>query len=843
MPAKGSKIYFKNYHKIQPVPFVIYADFEALTKKIDTCHQSNDKSFTDPYQEHQACGYGYKLVCHQDQSYSKPLEIYRGEDVIEKFIEKMYQEVSDCQKVMKKHFRKRLIKTKENELDFQNSTRCYICGEEYTDEEEFVYINGRKHKILNHPVRDHCHITGKYRGSAHNNCNLQLRLDPEKLKIPVIFHNLKGYDSHFIIKKLEKNTNISVIANNFEKYISFRIDSLQFIDSFQFMSSSLDRLVSNLPKDKFINTDLEFKDLEPFQLELLKKKGVYPYSYMDSFNKFEETELPNKKRFFNDLNNTAISDSEYQHAREVWDAFKIKNLGEYHDLYLKTDVLLLADIFENFRETCLKYYGLDPAHYLTSPGLAWDAMLKMTKIELDLITDIDQQLFIEKGLRGGISYITHRYARANNKYLSDYNPEIEDSYLTYQDANNLYGWAMIQKLPTSNLKWINPEIVKLENYDENSDKGIILEVDLEYPKELHDLHNEYPCAPGKMIITNDMLSDYARKIKEEHSVSSGKVPKLVTTLYDKEKYVLHYRNLQLYLSLGLKVKKIHRVLEFDQSSWLKEYIDFNTEMRKNAKNSFEKDFFKLMNNSVFGKTMENVRKRTNIELVTDEKRLNKLSAKPTYVSSKIFNENLVAVHTKKERLLLDKPSYVGMCILDLSKTHMYDFHYNYIKKKYPDSQLLFTDTDSLFYHIKTEKDIYEEFWVDRELFDNSDYPKSSKFFFNENKKVIGKFKDQTAGKPILEFVGLKSKMYSYKIEEEEHKKAKGVKKNVVKKEIKHQDYLDVLFNKKIMHHQMNTIRSESHQINSYHLNKVSLSPYDDKRYLLDDGIKSYAYGN
>ena len=332
-------------------------------------------------------------------------------------------------------------------------------------------------------------------------------------------------------------------------------------------------------------------------------------------------------------------------------------------------------------------------------------------------------------------------------------------------------------------------------------------------------------------------------MKEEHSVSSGKVPKLVTTLNDKEKYVSHYRNLQLYLSLGICIKKIHRGVEFDQSPWLKEYIDFNTEMRKNAKNSFEKDFFKLMNNSVFGKTMENLRKRVNIELVTDEKRLNKLSAKPTYVSSKIFNENLVGVHTKKERLLLDKPSYVGMCILDLSKTHMYDFHYNYIKKKYPDSQLLFTDTDSLFYHIKSEKDIYEEFWVDRELFDNSDYPNSSKYFSDENKKVIGKFKDEAAGKPILEFVGLKSKMYSYKIGEEEHKKAKGVKKNVVKKEIKHQDYLDVLFNKKIMHHQMNTIRSESHQINSYHLNKVSLSPYDDKRYLLDDGITSLAYGN
>ena len=589
------------------------------------------------------------------------------------------------------------------------------------------------------------------------------------------------------------------------------------------MSSSLDRLVSNLTKDKFIYTDLEFKDLEHFQLELLKKKGVYPYSDMDSFSKFEETELPNKKEFFNELNNTAISDYEYQHARKVWDSFKIKNLGEYHDLYLKTDVLLLADVFENFRDECLKDYGLDPAHYFTSPGVSWDAALKKTKVELDLITDIDMLLFIEKGLRGGISYIAHRYAKANNKYLENYNPELDDSYLTYQDANNLYGWAMCKRLPTGNFKWINPEIVNLGSYNENSDKGIILEVDLEYPKELHQLHNDYPCAPEKMIITDDMLSDYARKIKEEHSVSSGKVPKLVTTLLDKEKYVLHYQNLKLYLSLGLKIKKIHRVLEFDQSAWLKQYIDYNTEMRKNAKNSFEKDFFKLMNNR--------------------EKRLNKLSAKPTYVSSKIFNENLVAVHTKKERLLLDKHSYVGMCILYLSKTLMYDFHYNYIKKKFPDSQLLFTDTDSLFYYIKSEKDIYEEFWVDRELFDNSDYPKSSKYFSDENKKVIGKFKDEAAGKPILEFVGLKSKMYSYTIGDEEHKKARGVKKNVVKNEIRHTDYLDVLFNKKTLHHRMNTIRSESHQINSYHLNKVSLSPYDDKRYLLDDGINSLSYGH
>ena len=362
-------------------------------------------------------------------------------------------------------------------------------------------------------------------------------------------------------------------------------------------------------------------------------------------------------------------------------------------------------------------------------------MLNMTKIRLDLISDIDMQLFIEKGMRGGISYIAHRHGKANNKYMQNYNPEEENSYLMYLDANNLYGWTMSQPLPYRDFQWKDfkdPE--EILNYHENSIKGIILEVDLEYPEELHDLHNDYPCAPEKIIVTNDMLSPYCREIKNLHGNSSGTVSKLIPPLKSKKKYILHLRNLHLYLDLGLKLTKIHRVLEFEQRKWLKSYIDFNTEMRKNAQNSFEKDFFKLMNNSDFGKTMENLRKRTNIELVTDEKRLLKLTSKPTYVTSKIFDENLVGVHTKKERLLLGKPSYVGMCILDLSKTLMYDFHYNYIRKKYPDCQLPFTDTDSLFYHIKTERDVYEDFLVDKNLFDNSEYPKSSKFFFGENKK-------------------------------------------------------------------------------------------------------------
>ena len=561
---------------------------------------------------------------------------------------------------------------------------------------------------------------------------------------------------------------------------------------------------------------------------------------MDSFKKFEDTVLPTKDQFYSLLNDEHISDEDYQHAKNVWKMFSMKNMGEYHDLYLQSDILLLADVFENFRKTCLEYYKLDPCHYFTSPGLSWDAMLKMTDIKLELMTDIDMFQFIEKGLRGGISYIANRYGKANNKYMKDYNEKAPSKYIMYLDANNLYGWAMSQYLPTGGFKWMKQkhiDKINLAQYKEDNNKGFIAEVDLEYPEELHDLHNDYPLGPEKVKVTENMLSDYCNKIAEKYNISVGLVQKLIPTLSNKNKYVLHYRNLQLYIDLGLKVTKVHRVLKFNQSPWLKQYIDFNTEKRKNAQNAFEKDFFKLMNNSVFGKTMENIRKRVDVRLVTDKKKLTKLASKPTYISSKIFNENLVAVHKIKETLTLNRPAYVGMCILDLSKTLMYDFHYNYIKVKYGDK------ARPLTYEIEAD-DVYQDFWNDKYKFDNSDYPESSKYFDKSNKKVIGKFKDEAAGVPICEFIGLRSKMYSYmKDNQKGGKTAKGIKKNIIKKYITHENYKNTLFNAEQMSHKMKTVRSENHELGSYEINKVSLSCFDDKRYLNNDGVTSYAYGH
>ena len=820
MPDKDNNILkFNNFHKQQPVPFVIYADFEAITEKIQGCQQDGNKSYTEAYQRHTDCGYGYKVVCCYDDKYTKPIQLYRGEKAVYKFMENMLEEVKYCKKVMKKHFDKPLRMTKEDEEEFKKTTTCHICDKKYTEKDI--------------RVRDHCHITGKYRGSAHQDCNLKLRINPKEIKIPVIFHNLRGYDSHFIMQQIGqiakehtykdkkgevKQMNINAIPNNMEKYMAFMLGNhLTFIDSFQFMSSSLDKLVSNLPAEALKYTNKKFKGKK---FELMTRKGVYPYDYMDSFEKFNKTELPTKEEFYSILCGEHITDEDYQHAKNVWNTFNLKSMGEYHNLYLKSDILLLADVFENFRKTCLQYYKLDPCHYFTSPGLSWDAMLKMTNIKLELMTDIDMTM--EKGMRGGISYIANRYGTANNKYMKEYDEKAPSKYIMYLDANNLYGWAMSQYLPTGGFKWLTEKQINkinLAKYMDDCKKGLILEVDLEYPKELHELHNDYPLAAERVCVNKDMLSEYCKKIATKYNISTGLVHKLIPTLSNKEKYVLHYRNLQLYLDLGLKVKKVHRVLEFNQSPWLKQYIDFNTLKRTQAKNSFEKDFFKLMNNSVFGKTMENIRKRVDVRLITDEKKLLKMVSKPTYVNSKIFNENLVAVHKIKETLTLNRPAYVGMCILDLSKTLMYDFHYNYIKEKYGDkAKLLFTDTDSLTYEIEAE-DVYGDFWNDKDRFDNSDYPESSQYFDKTNKKVIGKFKDEAAGIPIIEFIGLRSKMYSYiKDNQKVGKTAKGIKKNIIKNNIKHEDYKNILLENRQMHHTMKTIRSNNHQLGSYEIN-------------------------
>ena len=369
---------------------------------------------------------------------------------------------------------------------------------------------------------------------------------------------MKGYDGHLIMRRLSNfDVVIDVIPCGLEKYMAIIVNrNLVFIDSMQFMNDSLDSLVKNLVVEDFKHLSKEFSGE---CLELVKEKGVYPYEYMNSFKKFEECELPNKDAYFSSLKGKGISDEDYLRAMRVWNDFDIKNLGECHDLYLKTDVLLLCDVFEKFVDVCLEYYNLDPCHYFSSPGLAWDAMLKMTAVKLKLIDDIDMHLFIEKGMRGGISYIAKRYCKANNKFVKGYDENKDSTFITYWDVNNLYGWAMIQYLRYYNFEWISEEEISGVDFDlvnKDSNKGYILEVDLEYPDYLHDLHNDYPLAPEKLKVSSDMLSSYCSSIARVYGIRVGEVNKLIPNLRGKENYIVHYRDLQLYKSLEIKVVKI-----------------------------------------------------------------------------------------------------------------------------------------------------------------------------------------------------------------------------------------------------------------------------------------------
>ena len=403
MPKKGDKLKFENYYKGERLPFIIYADTESLIKPIQTCEADPEKSYTKKYQKHEPISFSYYIKCFDDNVFSQKPRNYTGLDAMQKFVEWLEEDI----KIIANIPAKKMIFGEKEKEQYEKETKCWICKGKFKNDDK--------------KVRDHCHFTGRYRGAAHNSCNLKYR---KPNFTPVVFHNLSGYDAHLFIKNLGFTAgNIDCIPNNEERYISLtknievgsymnskgenkpKYHKIRFIDSFKFMAESLDDLVKNLPEDAFNNLK---KYYTGDKLSLVKRKGVYPYDYMNSLERFKENKLPPKESFYSKLDNEGISDKDYAHAQKVWRVFKMEHFQDYHNLYNETDVLLLADVFENFRDICMKNYKLDPAHYYTAPSLSWDACLKMCDVKLELLSDIDMLLMVEKGIRGGVSMISNR---------------------------------------------------------------------------------------------------------------------------------------------------------------------------------------------------------------------------------------------------------------------------------------------------------------------------------------------------------------------------------------------------------------------------------------------------
>jgi len=828
-------IYFKNYKNTQRIPIVIYADFECILnpKQPDKFIQSSKKPKTCITHLHKLMSYGFYVKVDYNIIPKKLIKkfeiprkvvIYRGKNAAKKFMNSMISIGNKINDIYKTNLPINKLTLKE-EKHFLKAKVCEKC-----------LIPFKDNNLLK--VRDHCHITGNYRRCICVKCNFQLT---SPSFVPIFFHNLT-YDSHFIIRELGCNDkDIHVIPNSSEKYISFSKEiapkfNIKFVDTYRFMAEKLSKLAKNLSEDK-----LKFREtIKVFSikvLDLVTRKGVFPYEYVDSWSKLDEPFLPSKLDFYSSLSDENITDDDYVHAKNVWNIFNIKTLGEYSDHYLKTDVAILADVFENFRDLCLSSLELDPAHYMTAPGFAYDCMLKYTKIELERLKCPNMLLFIENSIRGGITQSTKRFAKANIPNIKglNYNSNEPIKWIIYLDCVNLYGKSMLTELPFKDFEWVDDLNIDVTKIADDSEVGYILEVDIDYPKHLHKTHNDFPFLPLNECPPN------------------SKVKKLLTTLLPKKNYIVHYKNLKQAISHGLKLVKIHRAIRFSQKKWMASYIEFCTKMRTEAKNEFEKEFWKLLINSVFGKCMENVRTRTSIKLVSSEKKANKLMAKTNFKDRTIYSKNLMAIHQHKETIKFDKAIYVGSAILDVSKTFMYDFHYNVMKKKYGKQiSSLYSDTDSLIYAIQTVN-FFDDLKNDLlPYFDTSNYPKDHYCFSEIHKGQPGMFKDELKSIILKEFVSLRPKLYAYKtIDDTVEKKAKGVKKYIIKNHMKFIDYIEILnafithksVEEKQSHRNMNFIQSNKHVVHSKTMNKLVLSANDDKRYIMNDGINTLAYGH
>ena len=652
--SRESHLYWKKHFHKNPLYFRIYADFEADNEK----YKSIVGNKTINIYKQNAVLNGYHIVSElEDVLKSDYYKSPPGYDNVDWFVDEVIK-LENKMAFYFKNTKKDIIMTEEDEEDYKNNDICRFC-------EKIIEFD---------KIRDHCHLTGNYRGPAHSKCNINV-IQKQSNFIPFIFHNFSNYDCHMFFKKLvdkkKDKVDFDIIPKTNEEYISVTYGCIRFIDSYRFLSSGLDSLVKTIvdntnktlgdlkkeiidndeildivykiTKDEKTIKDLkkdypkEIKNLEEAILDymgendlkilktefrdkwkFLSKKLAYPY---ESFNSIDDYQKPvdnlKKEHFFSKLKNGYPDDEEIQRTKDIIKRLNIKNGKELTEIYLKSDVLLLACVFEKFIKVSVNEFGINPLYCVSLPGYTWQCGLKYTGINLQTLQDKDMILVLENNIRGGISSVMgDRYVK------SDKNKKI-----LYIDANNLYGHSMSGPLPYDEIKFDNT--VKLEdilNTPDDSDIGFFVEVDLKYPDNIKQKTKNFPFAPENKKINPDNFNDYMKEIKPDNYTSTKK---LICDFSDKKNYLVQYRMLKFYFRHGMIVDKIHNIISFKQSRWLEKYISFNTQKRNQAKNDFEKDFYNLLNNAFYGKTMENVRNRLKIKPVKkdDYKEIIKLQSK------------------------------------------------------------------------------------------------------------------------------------------------------------------------------------------------------------------------
>ena len=754
-----------------PIYSVIIADFEARNEPV--INYDNDTSNTiDVCKQLPICNGLYVINKINDMPIK--MDYYKstfGVNNINWFL----NNINNIEFQMSEFFKQNLkpkITIKSDKL-FLKAKFCWLC--------EVNFIN------INEKVRHYCKMTGKYLGTAHQTCiDYVNKVNLHKF-IPVLYHNFSKYDCHMFfnesINSKVDTINISVIPRTNEEYMSVNYGCIKFLDSMRFQQASLEKLTESLKDEDYIHLKRHF----PNHWVLLKNKLAYPYEFYKTLEDYEkpieELLVSGNEAYFSNTKKNKIPDQEeIDRTNEIMKLFNIKNGRELTELYNKADVILLADIFEKFIKVSISEFGINSLYHISLPGTTWSSGLKYTKIELELIKNVDLFQMFESGIRGGISGIF------GDRYIeSDNNTAIE-----HVDMNNLYGFAMLMHLPTGNFQiYENNSITesfinKVLNTHDCNNTGYVLIVDIIYPNNIKYKSKNFPFCPENKTINPDNYTEYLR----DHAPQPNRpTSKLICDQTDKEYYIVHYRNLKFYVRMGMIIKKVHRIVSFDQSPWLAKYIDYNTKKRAEADSDFLKDYHKNLICSFFGETMEDVRNRIKVEFVknTNERKILKYQSRLDFDGIHKSYQDYDSYTFKSNVVKMEKPIYLGFTILELSKLLMYETYYDKLQKYFgiDGIQIHYQDTDAFIMSIKTKNIINDlsNLQEQYKIFDFSNLNKEHKLFSNEYKKIPGYLKIETPKSLYIDkFVCLRSKCYAYTTQSDGYQnKFKGIVKGYKKK--------------------------------------------------------------
>lgn len=830
---EGSKLKFSNPAKSHPYSHICIFDLEAgLTETNDIRHGVESI--------HKSIAYAYVIISREGKIVSK--SSYAGENCADLFMDDLLNEWDRLRNEKPDY---KIQMTQDDVKDFEFTSLCQLCNAPFSSSSD-------KHKHHDHSIAGPNYI-GTYCGRCNRACR------DSYSKLPVFAHNC-SYDVGLILKELQNKHDFRILTKQGLKIQKLVVDfKLVFMDSLAFLNGSLGNLAKEFFRDghkaKFCHELLSHIKDAALREEFVSGKLPMCYEHIRDINTLNETSLPSKDKFYNRLRKEHLSDIDYGRAERVWDIGECITLKDFLINYLLVDVGLLADILWHWRTILFNKYKLEMCRYISLPSFAFDAFLKVTLAELDHITDCTVYNLIRSNIRGGFTSVVRQYTVANNKFINpDFREGVDVPYfISYLDFNSLYAGAMKNKLPKGGIRALNQSELSvfinqdLQSIRTDSCVGYWLVIDSEpISPETARRTDEFPLCLTHKVICEEDLSPYSRACKEAEGLKMlGNNKKLVASHTALQNHLISLPLLQLFMSLGMEIRKIHTVFEFQQEAYMAPFIDLNIESRVNAKSSIEKSAFKAMSNSVFGKTLMNVLKYSvKSNIVSDEKTfLNKVRS-PRLRSILPLRENRVITSEEKSEILINLPNYIGFQILEIAKFTMYNFFYKTLKETYQDKvKLIYTDTDSLILRFETS-DINKEFAKAplNAFLDTSNFDKDHHLYSETNKGKLGLLKSETGSKLIREVVALRPKMYSILMEDDTRiNRIKGIPLNEHAK-ITHDRYKKILEDHKLEKITIRNIRNVKGQIATTKSEKVTLSSFDCKRFHVD-AQNSYAYGH